>query len=37
MKIVVREQIQRTVRLALRDRLDVFNAPALRQLDEQRR
>lgn len=35
MKIVVQEQIQRTVTVALQDRLDAFSAPALRsQLDE---
>lgn len=35
MKIVVQEQIQRTVTVAPQDRLDAFSAPALRsQLDE---
>ena len=35
MKIVVNEQIQRTVTVAPQDRLDAFSAPALRQqLDE---
>ena len=35
MKIVVQEQIERTVTVAIPDRLDAFNAPAVRgQLDE---
>lgn len=35
MKIVVREQVQRTVTVAPQDRLDAFSAPALRsQLEE---
>jgi anti-anti-sigma factor len=34
-KIVVQEQIERTVTVAIPDRLDAFNAPAVRsQLDE---
>lgn len=35
MKIVVQEHLERTVTVAIADRLDAFNAPAVRaQLDE---